>query len=84
MMGPNGTPTSIDFSKQYVIAVIGDKTNITTDFIPQKLTKEKVVTLIFTYKVSKGRKMSATIKPSTLIIVDKKYNGEIKLNPITM
>ncbi|PHO01769.1 hypothetical protein CSC82_21900, partial [Rhodobacteraceae bacterium 4F10] len=40
VMGENGKPTSIDFEKEYVIAVTVDASNKTTELQPVSLTKE--------------------------------------------
>lgn len=73
VMGIDGKPTSIDFTKQYVIVVIGRETNVATDFIPEKLSISGKRRLTFNYKVKIGAKMTSTIRPFTMIVVDRKY-----------
>lgn len=76
IMGKNGTPTKIDFSKQYVIAVAGEQTDKETTLTPQSLLqKEGVIT--FTYIFKEGKKQSFTIRPTLLIIVDNSYTGDV-------
>jgi hypothetical protein len=78
IMGPNGRPTDIDFEKQYVLAVIGQETNRSTSIDAVSL-KQKDNIIEFRYKVVEGDTMGATIQPVLLIIVDKKYDGEVRL-----
>jgi hypothetical protein len=78
VMGPNGKPTAIDFSRQYVVAVIGKLTNRNTSINMNSL-KQKDNLISLAYKVTEGEKGSVTIRPALLIIVDNKYQGEIKL-----
>lgn len=73
-----GQPTPIDFSTQYVLSVIGELTNKNIQIVPLSL-KQKGGTIIFNYKVVVGEEQSATIQPLLLIIVNKKYNGKVRL-----
>jgi hypothetical protein len=76
--GERGKPTAIDFSKQYVLAIIGELTNHDTEIVPVSL-QQKGGTIIFDYKINEGGKTLTTIQPALLIVVDKKYDGEITL-----
>ena len=78
VMGKNGQPTSIDFSKQYIVAVMGKLTDRNTSININSL-KQKDNVILLNYKVTEGEKESATIRPVLIIIVDNKYQGEIKL-----
>jgi len=71
-MGPNGTPTAIDFTKQFVIAVVLPETDIETELTPVSLAKANDQ-LTFTYKCKKGEKTSYTMQPLLMIVVDKKH-----------
>lgn len=78
VMGENGQPTPIDFRKQYAILVIGhstDKAATMTAVSVKKQNKE----VIFTYKYHEGAKQSYTMLPFLMVIVDKKYEGEVTL-----
>jgi hypothetical protein len=77
--GENGKPTAIDFSKQFVIAIIKPETNISTTLNAISLTKNKSKKLEFTYSVKKGDEQQYTIVPSLIIIVEKKYFADVKL-----
>ncbi|MFP3599493.1 hypothetical protein [Chryseobacterium sp. SIMBA_029] len=72
-MGESGIPTAIDFSKDQVIAVMLPVTGISTEIVPVKLVKTHPAEAEFHYKIKSGEKLSYTIKPSVLLIVDKEY-----------
>lgn len=79
VMGENGKPTKIDFSKQFVLAVVLPVTDINTEITPVKV-EEKADTLFYHYDVKTGEKQSFSIQPLSIIILDKKYeNKEIFL-----
>ena len=79
VMGENGKPTKIDFSKQFVLAVVLPVTDINTEINPVKV-EEKGDTLFYHYDVKTGEKQSFSIQPLSIIILDKKYeNKEIFL-----
>ena len=74
-MGKDGQPTSIDFDKEFVIAVVNPVTDCFTELVPESLHKE-YNELIFTYNETVGEKQSWTMQPVLLIKVDKKYRTE--------
>ncbi len=74
-MGTDGIPTSIDFNKQNVIAIIEKQTNIDTDI---KITsvKKQDGKIAVRYKVVKtGDPRSYSSVPCLLLRVDKKYGN---------
>ncbi len=77
IMGKKGQPTPIDFSKQYVIAVIDELSYTHEGFNPVSLTKNAdKITLTFSKKdVSEG---SAQFRRYIILIVDKKNEGEVE------
>ena len=81
VMGSNGMPTAVDFSKQYIIAVIGNKTDSVVTIVPISLVK-KGDHLTFTYEYKVGDKQSFTIQPSLAIVVDSKYAGDLELKEV--
>ncbi|MDR2145390.1 MAG: hypothetical protein LBE91_02885 [Tannerella sp.] len=81
-MGNEGKPTEIDFTKQYVIAVILPETDLQTTVEPVSLQKNEAGEIILTYKSMVGQKQSFTTRPNFAIIVDKTENGRITLNEI--
>lgn len=73
VMGKKGQPTPIDFDRQFVIGIVLPLTNDHTEIIPNKLTSDgKKLTMHYKVKVSR-RNMSWSMRPMTLIVVDKKY-----------
>ncbi len=79
VMGENGKPTKIDFSKQFVLAVVLPVTDINTEITPIKV-EEKGDTLFYHYDLKTGERQSFSIQPLSIIILDKKYeNKEIFL-----
>lgn len=81
VMGANGMPTKIDFTKQYVIAIIGDKTDSAVTITPISLEKNGGL-LTYTYEYKVGDKQSFTIQPAFIIAVDSKYEGDLELKKI--
>ncbi|MFN8310394.1 MAG: hypothetical protein U0T73_10570 [Chitinophagales bacterium] len=73
VMGKNGAPTPIDFSKQMVIAIIGSTTDAPTEFLPEKLEKNTKRMLFFEFETKIGEKSTAQFRPALLILVDKAY-----------
>lgn len=80
-MGTGGSPTKIDFTKQYVIAVAKPESEYNTVITPVSLQKDNDH-LIFTYKVEQGEKQSYTMLPCLIVIVDNTYNRDIILKEI--
>ncbi len=78
VMGEGGTPTNIDFSKQFVIAVVDDITDSQTEILPISLTQNEAF-LDFTYKIKKGQKLSYKMRASLILIVDKKYDQKLRM-----
>ena len=75
-MSAQGKPTSIDFSKQYVIAVIQPATDKATTLKVESLT-QKENDIILSYTKAEGEKQSFTTRPFLLLIVYNTYNGNI-------
>ncbi len=78
-MGSNGKPTAIDFSKQYVIALMHPVTDSATSITPVSLQKNGNNEMVLTYKVEKGAKQSYAFTPSLILVVDKSHEGNIIL-----
>ncbi|MCR4765522.1 MAG: hypothetical protein K5856_05055 [Bacteroidaceae bacterium] len=79
VMGADGMPTEIDFSHQFVLAIVLPVTDIATEIIPVNV-EDKGDTLVYTYEVKTGQKQSYSIQPMSLIILDKQYeNKEVVL-----
>lgn len=82
VMGPNGTPTTIDFDKSFVIMVAEPTTNHNTTIEPVSLVSDENGKITFNYKVIKGEQQSYEIKPVLSIIVPNENTGEVVFNRI--
>ncbi len=71
-MGEDGKPTPIDFTKQFVLAIVLPVTNLAMDITPDRL-EEKGDTLFYFYNAKEGDAQSYSTQPILLIILDKKY-----------
>lgn len=80
-MGNYGKPTFIDFSKQVVISVILNETDLETIIVPIALKKENN-NLLLTYKKSLGKKQTYTSRPNFAILIDKSIKGRIILKEL--
>ena len=79
VMGEDGKPTTIDFTKQFVLAVVYPETDTDLEINPINV-KTRGNSLIYTYEAKAGEKQSFTIQPFSIIILDKQYeNYEVKL-----
>lgn len=79
VMGEDGLPTSIDFTRQSVIAVIGGETNRPTVYTPVSLVSQ-ADTLHFKYNVKESAPASYTMLPVLLLVIDKpSHTPQIKL-----
>lgn len=69
-MGPEGKPTPIDFTKQFVLAVVLPPSDIAMDIQPVQV-KAQGDTLFYTYDVSLGERQSFQSQPLSIIILDR-------------
>ena len=82
VMGENGNPTDINFSQQYVISLARPETDIETTLVPKSLVTNQKGEIVLCYQEIQGQKRTYTTKPLLLIIVDKKYDGNIVLSKV--
>lgn len=79
VMGKNGMPTRIDFTRQSVIAVIGGETSRPTEYVPVSLMS-KADTLCLKYDVKESDSTTYTMTPLLLLVLDKAHaSSNIKL-----
>ena len=71
-MDKEGKPTEVDFTKQFVLAIVLPVTNLATEINPARL-EEKGDTLFYFYDAKVGEAQSYSTQPISLIILDKKY-----------
>ena len=74
-MGDDGKPTAIDFTKQFVVAIVLPVTDFATEINPVKV-EEKGDSLLYTYEIKTGKRQSFSIQPVSIIILDKKYESK--------
>ena len=73
VMGKDGAPTAIDFSKQFVIGVVLPLTNDHTELTDLQLTRRNDLLTLY-YRTAIGRRnLSWTMRPMALMIVDRRY-----------
>lgn len=76
VMGKNGTPTKIDFNKEFVLAIINPITDTETKIESINLEK-KNNQLNFYYRITTGNKISYSYQPYLIEIVENKDNLEV-------
>lgn len=77
-MGPEGKPTPVDFSKQFVIAVGRPETAIATALEATGLHMEND-TLVFDYRMTTGEQQTFTSRPLLMVIVDRSHLAPVSL-----
>ena len=71
-MGSNGSPTPINFNRQFVLAVVNPVTNRQTQMFPLSVLQNGKA-IIFNYQVEKGAKMDYYISPYVAVVLDRPY-----------
>ncbi|MDI9876157.1 hypothetical protein [Flectobacillus rivi] len=82
VMGPKGAPTPINFKKEFVIAIFQEASDIDLSYKAVSLLQTAPKKLQLTYEEKWGKKLSFTMRPFLLLIVDKKHLGDLKLKVI--
>lgn len=80
-MGENGKPTSIDFSKEFVVAQVEEPSTQTIELKPISIRKNSNI-LEIKYKRIVGETQSYTSQSSMILIIDKKYYADINLQEL--
>ncbi|MFD2742969.1 MULTISPECIES: hypothetical protein [Sphingobacterium] len=70
----------IDFSKNYVIAVMAQSPDVRTTVQPISLRDSEPDEVVFTYRWVSGSEQPDTTRSSIVLVVDKKHNGTVILN----
>ena len=73
-MGENGRPTAIDFDREFVLAIVLPVTDVETEIVPLSVVA-KGNTLYYSFQVNRGQEQSFSIQPTSIIILDKKYEN---------
>lgn len=82
VMGRNGQPTRIDFSRQFVVAVILPETNRQTT-IETALVRRLGDRLYFSYIIEEGHATSYTMRPYTAVVVDRMEPSDVVFQRVT-
>lgn len=77
VMGENGKPTPIDFTKEYVIALTLPETDRATELTPISLAHTSDNGITFRYSVTVGEQHTYTITPCLLLIVSTSHKAPI-------
>lgn len=80
-MGENGKPTSIDFSKEFVVALVQEPSTQTIELKPISIRKNSNI-LEIKYRRIVGKTKSYTSQSSMILVIDKKYNADINLQEV--
>jgi hypothetical protein len=72
VMGKDGMPTPVDFSKEFVIAVVKPVTDQFTELSPVSLQMSGGE-LVFTYSETTGERMTWSMQPLLLVKADRRY-----------
>ncbi len=80
--GAGGQPTKIDFSKQYVMAVIKPTTDLSTTLAPKTLERNAKGQLVLTYMYTTGEKQNYSTRPNFAIGVNKSETGTVILQEV--
>jgi len=75
-MGENGKPTTIDFSKEFVVAQIQDPSTQKVELKPVSIKKNANI-LEIKYRKITGENQSYISQSAMILIIDNKYNGDI-------
>ena len=80
-MGKNGMPTSIDFSKEYVIAAVEPETNRAVRMKPRLVQYEEGnVNLV--YLVYLGETQTFSTRPALIVVIPNEHQGPVVLDRI--
>ncbi len=80
-MGENGKPTPIDFSKEFVVAQIEDPSTQSIELKPVSIRKNSNI-LEIKYKRIAGENQSYTTQTAMILIIDRKYEGDINFEEV--
>ncbi len=82
-MGRDGQPTPIDFNKQSVIAIIKPETNRRGDIRPVSFRAISPTKLLLTYTYDPRDTLTYTLRPSLIVIYDKRPGTSVEVADVT-
>ena len=71
-----GTPTQVNWNKQFVVALVMPETKRATSIYPVAVKVSDNNILVFSYQVKKGDKISHTMVPFTAVAIDKPASAQ--------
>lgn len=80
-MGKKGLPTPIDFSRQFVVAVVGKLSDAPIHLKVHSLTKEGE-TLVLRYTQMAELPTSFVSQAALILVIDNKYDGEVRVEEV--
>ena len=81
-MGKNGRPTMIDFSKQYVVAILKPETYFKSTIELKNVQKNQSGEIVVTYRCEIGQKQTYSILPNLVIALNKSEDGHVVLKEL--
>lgn len=78
VMGKDGMPTKIDFSRERVLVVVKPLTARLSELEPLGLEQAGGGTLTLSYSYRQGKEQSYTMQPVMIVVIDKKHGGEVR------
>ena len=75
VMGEGGKPTEIDFSSKCVIPIDLGTTDTESEIEVVSVEVPAKGKIVVSYRVKEGEKVSYTMRPCALVVVDKEYAG---------
>lgn len=81
VMGPGGVPKPIDFKTKFVVALIDAESDRSPSFDILTIEKDQKGEVIVNYEYNQSEeKQSFTTRPCSIIVLDKKQEGNVIFN----
>lgn len=79
IMGENGKPAPIDFSKEFAVAQIEDPSSQSVELKPVSVSKNANILEIKYRKIIRDINPTYKSQPVMILIIDRKYEGDVNL-----
>lgn len=79
-MAKEALPTTIDFANYYVVAIIGKTNNRNNAIQLKSIVRKGKKIIINASEINKSTKSKYNTRPFKLLIINKKYDGDIYFN----
>lgn len=77
VMGEDGAPDKIDFSKQYVLVIIGKVSNKYSTIKINKLQRNHIEIMLY-YTLKSGKEQDYSIRDSKIVQISNQYQGHVQ------